>query len=222
MSDEHGQVSRGAPEPSPTLRRVLGILGAKVSEHHSFRGDDRIHVAAGDLVEVCRLLRDTPELHFDMLLDVTAVDYMGQGDDFQIGPEVWDENRGIMRRIPAYRHRITPPPRGPHPRFAVVYHFLSTRHIHRLRIKCRVPEQAPEIPSVTEIWTGANWLERETYDLYGIVFTGHPDLRRIYLYEEFKGHPLRKDYGKCDEQPLQEHLGPGASFPRRPLPLRSE
>jgi NADH-quinone oxidoreductase subunit C len=222
MPAEHEQASQSTPSPSPVLKLVLDRLGAMVLEHHSVRGDDRIHVVRENLVEVCRLLRDTPELHFDMLIDVTAVDYMGQPDDFQMNPEVWDGNRGVIRRIPTYRHSVTPPPHGPNPRFAVVYHLLSTRHIHRLRIKCRVPEDIPEIPSVTGVWSGANWLERETYDLYGIVFTGHPDLRRIYLYDEFKGHPLRKDYGKCDEQPLQEYLGPGASLPRRPVPIRPE
>jgi NADH-quinone oxidoreductase subunit C len=108
------------------------------------------------------------------------------------------------------------PPRGPHPRFAVVYHLTSTTRLHRLRIKCRVPEDDPTIASLTPVWPGANWLERETYDLYGIQFIGHPDLRRIYLYEEFVGHPLRKDYGKWDEQPIQPYVGPGAKEPRRP------
>jgi NADH:ubiquinone oxidoreductase subunit C len=69
---------------------------------------------------------------------------------------------------------------------------------------------------VSDLWPSANWLERETWDLYGIRFTGHPDLRRIYLYEEFAGHPLRKDYAKEHEQPIEEYLGPGAKQPRRP------
>ncbi|MGH7906821.1 MAG: NADH-quinone oxidoreductase subunit C, partial [Candidatus Binataceae bacterium] len=108
------------------------------------------------------------------------------------------------------------PDRGPEPRFAIVYHLLSTKHLHRLRIKTRVPEDDPTIATVCTIWPGANWLERETWDLYGIRFDGHPDLRRIYLYEEFVGFPLRKDYEKEKEQPIQEYLGPGAKAPRRP------
>lgn len=91
---------------------------------------------------------------------------------------------------------------GSIPRFEVVYHLKSLTRGHRLRIKTRVSEDAPHLPSVVPVWRGADWLERETWDLYGIRFDGHPDLRRIYLYEEFEGHPLRKDYPKERRQPL--------------------
>jgi len=91
---------------------------------------------------------------------------------------------------------------GSTPRFEVVYHLKSLTHGHRLRIKARVSEDDARIDSVVGVWRGADWLERETYDLYGIRFQGHPDLRRIYLYEEFEGHPLRKDYPKERRQPL--------------------
>jgi NADH-quinone oxidoreductase subunit C len=91
------------------------------------------------------------------------------------------------------------------PRFEVVYHLLSTRHLHRLRVKAGVPEMPCQIDSIVGIWPAANWMEREVFDLYGIRFRGHPDLRRILLYEEFEGHPLRKDYPKERRQPL---LGP--------------
>src|SRR6266481_699597 len=177
-------------ELSPLMRAVKDRLGALVLEYRSYRGDDRI--------------------------DVTAVDYLGQPDDFETKLDSWDENRAVMRRQPQRRHELVLPPRGPEPRFAVVYHVISTRHLHRLRIKCRVPEDDATIASVTPVWPAADWLERETYDLYGIRFTGHPDLRRIYLYEEFVGHPLRKDYAKHDEQPIQAYVGPGAKVPRRP------
>ncbi len=79
------------------------------------------------------------------------------------------------------------------PRFEVVYHLYSIPHRHRLRLKCRLGEDQ-SIPTVTPVWSTANWHEREAYDMYGIVFDGHPDLRRIYLGEEFEGHPLRKDF----------------------------
>jgi NADH-quinone oxidoreductase subunit C len=80
------------------------------------------------------------------------------------------------------------------PRFEVVYNLISTEHHHRIRLKVRVPEEDPRIDSVSSIWQTANWHERETYDLMGITFDGHPDLRRILLPEDWEGHPLRKEY----------------------------
>ena len=204
------------PAPSPLMAAVSARLGALVLAHHTDFGDDRIHVARENIVEVCRALRDAPELGFDMCLDVTAIDYFGNLDGFRMPERVWDENRGEWRIRPQSRHHILPPPRGAEPRFAVVYHLLSTRHLHRIRIKTRVPEDDPTIATVSALWPSADWLERETWDLYGIRFTGHPDLRRIYLYEEFVGHPLRKDYSKEHEQPIEEYAGPGANEPRRP------
>ena len=88
------------------------------------------------------------------------------------------------------------------PRFEVCYQLRSTKHLHRVRIKTAVPEKNPKVPSLAALWPGFNWQERETYDMYGIQFDGHPDLRRIYLYEEFEGYPLRKDYPKLKRQPL--------------------
>jgi NADH-quinone oxidoreductase subunit C len=205
-----------APALSPLLEKVTARLGDYVMEHQSFRGDDRIHVAREHILKVSRTLCDAPELAFDLLLDVTAIDYLGQPDDFETKLDVWDRDRASMRRLPRRRHELVLPPPGPHPRFAVVYHLTSTAYFHRLRIKCRVPEDDPTIASVIAVWAGANWLERETFDLYGIRFEGHPDLRRIYLYDEFVGHPLRKDYQKQDEQPIEPYAGPGAKEPRRP------
>ncbi|MBF0338191.1 MAG: NADH-quinone oxidoreductase subunit C [Nitrospirae bacterium] len=80
------------------------------------------------------------------------------------------------------------------PRFEVVYHLYSVRHRHMLRLNVQVSENAPDIDSVVDIWTGANWHERECYDMYGIVFNNHPDLRRILMPEDWEGHPQRKDY----------------------------
>ena len=91
---------------------------------------------------------------------------------------------------------------GETPRFEVVYHLYSLDKNHRLRIKARVPEDDCEIDTLVEVWPTANWLEREVWDLYGIRFRGHPDPRRLLLYEEFEGHPLRKDYAKERRQPL--------------------
>ncbi len=156
---------------------ILGILQARFSEGvlrlDDYRGDASVTLHPDKLLEAARFVRDDAKLRFDLLLDITCVDYIGQL-----------------------------------PRFELVYHLYSTRFHHRLRIKVRVPEHDPFVDSAVPVWTGANWLERETYDMYGIRFRGHPDLRRIYLYDEFVGHPLRKDYPKELRQPL---IGPGSS-----------
>ena len=88
------------------------------------------------------------------------------------------------------------------PRFEIVVHLYSLEKGHRLRLRAEVPEDDAQLPSVTPIWRAANWFEREAWDLYGIRFIGHPDLRRILLYEEFEGHPLRNDYPIDGRQPL--------------------
>jgi NADH-quinone oxidoreductase subunit C len=152
---------------SPALRRLIDALPDAVLETHAHAGDATARVDAERIVEVARLLRDDSELEFEMLTDVTAVDYLGE-----------------------------------EPRFEMVYHFYSVARNHRLRIKARVPEEPAEIDSLVDVYASANWMEREVWDLYGIRFKGHPDLRRILLYEEFEGHPLRKDYPKERRQPL--------------------
>ncbi len=152
---------------SPVLRRVLELLPDAVQETHARLGDATARVDPARIVEVLRMLRDDPELEFEMLTDLTAVDYLGEV-----------------------------------PRFEVVYHLYSVAKNHRVRIKARVAEDAPEIESAVSLWPSADWMEREVWDLYGIRFRNHPDLRRILLYEQFDGHPLRKDYPKEKRQPL--------------------
>jgi len=88
------------------------------------------------------------------------------------------------------------------PRFEVVYHLYSVKKNHRVRVKVLVDGKSPSVPSLVGLWASADWMEREVWDLYGIRFDGHPDLRRILLYDEFEGHPLRKDYPKERRQPL--------------------
>ena len=87
-------------------------------------------------------------------------------------------------------------------RFEICYQLRSLTHRHRIRIKVRSDDDPPKVPSLSSVWPGFNWMERETFDMYGVIFEGHPDLRRIYMYEEFVGHPLRKDYPKEKRQPL--------------------
>src|SRR5690349_9430402 len=113
------------PEPSALLQKVIARLGSLLAEHQSFRGDDCIHVAREHILEVARALRDSPELGFDLLLDVTCVDYFGQLDGFKNAPEIWDRNRTLVRRRAEWRHRVNMPARGDAPRFAVVYHLVS-------------------------------------------------------------------------------------------------
>ncbi len=155
---------------SPALRRLLELFPNAIEATHAAFGDATAQVERGSLLEIMRALRDEPALAFEMLTDVTAVDYLGET-----------------------------------PRFEMVYHLYSVARNHRVRIKSRVPEQDPEIVSLVPLWPSADWMEREVWDLYGIRFRGHPDLRRILLYEEFEGHPLRKDYPKEKRQPL---IGP--------------
>jgi NADH-quinone oxidoreductase subunit C len=129
-------------------------------------------LAASSLSKSMSVLRDAPKLKFDLLIDVCGVDYADHPDKHQVKS-----------------------------RFAVIYHLLSIDLNHRIRIRvfCEDDEQ-PVVASVVDIWAGANWFERETFDLYGIVFDGHPDLRRLLTDYGFVGHPLRKDF------PLSGHV----------------
>ena len=158
------------------LERLKERFGAAVVATASAHGNEMATVERAHSHEILAFLRDDAETSFDFLSDVTAVDYL------------------------AY------PPAGRTPRYEVVYQLYSTAKKHRLRIKVGLPdEDNPAIDSVVDLWPGAGWLEREVWDLYGIKFTGHPDLRRILMYEEFVGHPLRKDYLINRRQPL---IGP--------------
>ena len=150
---------------SEALKRLIFEFPSGVVATHADLGDATACVDAARISDVMSFLRD--EVGFDMLMDVTAVDYLGET-----------------------------------PRFEVVYHLYSLDRNERLRVKARVEQDAPSLASVTGSYASANWMEREVFDLYGISFVGHPDLRRILLYDEFDGHPLRKDYDKERRQPL--------------------
>jgi NADH-quinone oxidoreductase subunit C len=144
---------------------------------------------AGALLEVCRTLRDAPELRFEMLMDLAGVDHLHYGrDDWQTQSAT---RSGFSRgRVP----RAAPDADEPG-RFAVVYNLLSVSHNQRLRLSVRCPDSGdPVLDSVVEVWASANWFEREAFDLFGIVFRGHPDLRRILTDYGFIGHPFRKDF----------------------------
>ena len=151
------------------LERLEQRFAECVLETHDFRGDETAVVDRAAIVDVASWLRDEPDLAFNMLTDMTAVDWLLEGRE---------------------------------PRFEVVYQLYSVEQRHRLRIKVQVPEEDPVVDTLTRLYGIADWLEREIWDMYGIRFKGHPNLKRILLYEEFVGHPLRKDYPKEKRQPL--------------------
>jgi NADH-quinone oxidoreductase subunit C len=145
---------------------------------------------AAALLTVCRTLRDAPELKFDMLMDLAGLDLLHYGrDDWQTQSAT---RSGFSRARVARSDR--PDPDEPN-RFAVVYQLLSIAHNQRLRLKVHCPDsEEPVVDSLVEVWASANWFEREAFDLYGILFRGHPDLRRILTDYGFIGHPFRKDF----------------------------
>jgi len=150
-----------------TLQAALEtVLGDAVRSLVRARGEITITVGADRYLEVARRLRDEPALRFEQLVDLCGVDYA----DYKNQP--WDG-----------------------PRFCVVSHLLSVTHNWRVRLKVFAPDDdLPAVASVTEVWNSANWFEREAFDLFGIVFEGHEDLRRILTDYGFIGHPMRKDF----------------------------
>ena len=145
-------------------------LGATIKRTVRDRGELTITVKAADYLTACTTLRDHPELRLEQLIDLCGVDYSSYKDggesEFADGP-----------------------------RFAVVLHLLSVSKNWRLRVRVFCPDDdLPMVASVGEVWSAANWFEREAFDLYGIVFDGHPDLRRILTDYGFIGHPFRKDF----------------------------
>jgi NADH-quinone oxidoreductase subunit C len=154
----------GSPE---ALRNTLiQVFGEKLASLTQALDELTVVARAEELVSVCVALRDAPGLRFDTLVDLCGVDYSGYGEG------AWDGAR-----------------------FAVVYHLLSVEMNQRLRLRVfAADDDLPVLESVTVVWPSANWYEREAFDLYGIVFTGHPDLRRILTDYGFVGHPFRKDF----------------------------
>jgi NADH-quinone oxidoreductase subunit C len=148
------------------------------------------------LVETCRALRDEPEWRFEQLIDLSGVDYL------EYGRVEWNTesatNSGFSRGRTATSPAGTPSHEAgaaPDKRFAVVYHLLSVACNRRLRLRCWCePGEPPLLDSVVGVWKAADWYEREAFDLFGILFRGHPDLRRILTDYGFVGHPFRKDF----------------------------
>ncbi|MBS0421116.1 MAG: NADH-quinone oxidoreductase subunit C [Proteobacteria bacterium] len=165
-------------------------LSDKVRRVASLNDEVTYEVDPAELLSVCRALRDTPELKFEMLMDVAGVDYLHYGrDEWQTETAT---RSGFSRGRVA---RATAPDPNMAGRFAVVYHLLSITHNRRMRLRVKCADvHEPVVDSVIEVWSCANWFEREAFDLFGILFRGHPDLRRILTDYGFIGHPFRKDF----------------------------
>jgi NADH-quinone oxidoreductase subunit C len=170
--------------------KVEAQLAGSVRRLPSLPHEFACETDAGALLQVCRTLRDAPELRFEMLMDLAGVDYLHYGlDEWQTQSAT---RSGFSRG--RYLQESKPDPEEPR-RFGVVYNLLSVTHNQRLRLVARCQDTAePVIDSVVEVWASANWFEREAFDLFGILFRGHPDLRRILTDYGFIGHPFRKDF----------------------------
>ena len=157
---------------TPKLQRLYDLLGRESLLPKERLGEITIEVPCADYLKVCRKLRDHAELRFEQLVDLCGVDYASYGDQPREGK-----------------------------RFAVVIHLLSIKNNWRLRVRAFCPDdEFPVMASAIDLWPSANWFEREAFDLFGIVFEGHPDLRRILTDYGFVGHPFRKDF------PLSGHV----------------
>jgi NADH-quinone oxidoreductase subunit C len=185
------------------IQAVRDRFPQAVIASHAYRGDATIVLRRESLVEVARALKEDPAFQMNLLVDLTAVDYSAFG---RKPSPAFFASSGVAVRP---RTEIPDPAPWPGPpstaRFAVVYHFYSLALKHRLRLSVPVEEDDAKVDSITSLWGGANWLEREVWDMFGVEFEGHPDLKRILMYEEFEGHPLRKDYPVKKRQPL---IGP--------------
>ena len=151
---------------------LQATLGAKIIKESFALDEITIECTASDYLEVCQLLRDDTGLKFEQLIDLCGVDYQEYGDNNFDGLNHFSESR-----------------------YAVVCHFLSISLNHRLRLRVFAnDEDFPILPTLVDIWPVANWFEREAFDLYGIMFENHPDLRRLLTDYGFVGHPFRKDF----------------------------
>ena len=189
--------------PAALIQAVTERFSAAVKNSHLYRHDATVIISRESLLEVARTLKEDPVFQMNFLMDLTAVDFSTFGTKHS---RAFFASSGVT---------VSPSPEIPDPdpwpgppenaRFAVVYHFFSLPLKHRLRVEVPLEEDDPEVDSLTSLWAGANWLEREVWDMFGIRFRGHPNLKRILMYAEFDGHPLRKDYPVNRRQPL---IGP--------------
>ena len=168
-------------------------------ETRQSRGETTLVVDPARVVEACAQLRDAG---FNMLVDISPADYLGWGETGVAGYIGTPDGRDIFGPGSQGQARV---PEGKPKRFSVSYHLLKVAdEPARVRVQAWL-DDGEEIDSVVSVWPAADWFEREAYDMFGIVFRGHPNLKRILMYESFEGHPLRKDYPKAKRQPT---IGP--------------
>ena len=171
------------------LTTLADILGERLVSSSDALHEITIEILSNDLLSVMRLLKEAERLQFHQLIDLSAVDYLEYGKtDWQTQSASSD---GFSRGVGATEMSDSVENSR---RFCVVYHLLSVEHNYRLRVKCYLGEESPRLHSVAEIWAVADWYEREAFDLFGILFDNHPDLRRILTDYGFIGHPFRKDF----------------------------
>jgi len=173
--------------------RIDGRFGEQMRRVPSTCGELTYELDKDDLIEIATALRNEADFGFEMLMDVCGVDYLSYGSDEWKTNDATDSgySRGVEREPVILDEADEFDPR----RFAVVYHLLSLQHNFRLRLRTYTGKSNPPIlKSVVDIWNGANWFEREVFDLFGVLFEGHPDLRRILTDYGFIGHPFRKDF----------------------------
>ena len=173
-------------------------FGAEVSIAAAAGGMLTVETAAASWLEVCRALRDEEPFAFDQLTDLCGVDYLGYGQSEWETVDATDTGfgRGVEGLGPGrFDWASRPEAADVQQRFGVVVHLLSFRNNQRLRLRCFAPDEGmPIVPSLVDIWSSADWYEREAFDLFGIVFERHPDLRRILTDYGFTAHPFRKDF----------------------------
>ena len=188
------------------IQAVKDRFPEAVTASHSYRGDATVLLRREFLLEVARTLKEDPAFQMNFLMDLTAVDFSAFGT--KPSPAFFASSGVAVSPSPEIPDQA-PWPGVPGPeRFVVVYHLFSLPLKHRLRLEVPVEEVEgadPEVDSLTSLWAGADWLEREVWDMFGIRFRGHQNLKRILMYDEFVGYPLRKDYPVNKRQPL---IGP--------------
>jgi NADH-quinone oxidoreductase subunit C len=186
------------------IRAVQDRFPSAVKGSHDFRGDATVLISPESLLEVARTLKNDPAFQMNFLMDLTAVDFSAFGT--KQSPAFFASSGVAVTPSPDIPTTTDSWPGPPETaRFSVIYHFFSLPLKHRLRLEVPLEEDDPEVDSLTPLWGGADWLEREVWDMFGIRFRGHPNLKRILMYDEFVGHPLRKDYPVNRRQPL---IGP--------------